>query len=371
MMRVLIDAHMLGCRETGNETYILSLLRQRSTFAELGIDLQGAIRWDYSPELAWASRVAYLTCANDLHRLACDLPRLAQQAAANLLHVTYHAPFWGRLPYVVTIHDVSYRTRRRYHRPRNVLLQNVLGALSAWRARGVLTVSEFCHREILRIYPFLKGRLWVTPEAAEAHWAPRPASSVECARARFGIRGDYLLWVGSLASRKNPIRLVEAFLRATQESSAIQLVLAGNHATPLGETLQRKFSEAIRQQRLILTGYVDEETLASLYSGCSAFVFPSLYEGFGLPVLEAMQCGAPVITSNTTALPEVAGDAALLVDPEDADAIAAAIRRVIGEPALRAELRARGFARARQFSWAETARLTAQAYHAAVQARSR
>ncbi len=112
-----------------------------------------------------------------------------------------------------------------------------------------------------------------------------------------------------------------------------------------------------------MVGYIDDpNVLACLYSGCEAFVFPSLYEGFGLPVLEAMQCGAPVITSNVTALPEVAGDAALLVDPTDPEAIAQAIRRVLTDPELRAELRARGLRRAQQFSWARTARLTAEAY---------
>jgi glycosyltransferase involved in cell wall biosynthesis len=111
---------------------------------------------------------------------------------------------------------------------------------------------------------------------------------------------------------------------------------------------------------------VSDDDLACLYSGCIALVFPSLYEGFGIPVLEAMACGAPVITSNSTALPEAAGDAALLVNPEDTMAIAQAIRRMLDEPALRAALRARGFAHVKQFTWARTARATAEAYQAAM-----
>ena len=368
-MRVLIDAHMLGCRETGNETYILNLLRHQATFAAREIELYGAIQRGYPAEPAWVTRGVPLDNTNDLRRLAWGLPRLAGQMRCDLLHFTYHAPFWTALPYVVTIHDVSYRTQWRYHRARNVLLQNLLGALSAWRARAVITVSAFCRAEIARVYPFLSDRLFVTPEAADSRWTPRPPAAVAEARLRFGIVGRYLLWVGSVQPRKNPTRLVEAFLCATQEDSSVQLVLAGNHATPLGAALQKRFAEAIRQRRIVLTGYVEDEALACLYSGCEAFVFPSLYEGFGLPVLEAMQCGAPVITSNTTALPEVAGDAALLVDPEDAEAIAAAIRRIIGEPELRATLRARGFARARQFSWEETARRTAEVYHLALAGR--
>lgn len=361
-MRVLIDAHMLGCRETGNETYALNLLRQQAVFAEAGIHVHGLIRRAVSAEPAWAAQALRLDDDSDLHRLFAGLSRWAKRMGADGAHLTYHAPFWSRLPYVVTIHDVSYRTHPSYHRPRNVLLQTVLGALSAWRARAVITVSAFCHAEILRVYPFLKDRLFVTPEAADGHWAPRMPDAAAAVRRRWGIGERYVLWAGGMQPRKNPLRLVEAFLRATQEDKMTQLVLAGTHTTATGARLKQQFAEPIRQGRVILTGYVDDETLACLYGGCVAFTFPSLYEGFGLPVLEAMQCGAPVITSNVTALPEVAGDAALLVDPTDTDAIAHAIRRVLAEPELRATLRARGFKRAAQFSWAQTAQLTAEAY---------
>lgn len=361
-MRVLLDAHMLGCRETGNETYVLNLLRQRAAFTEAGVSLYGLIRRGFSPEAAWAGQALPLEREGDLYRLLFGLPRWMRQTRAAGVHLTYHAPFWSRLPYVVTIHDVSYRTHLRYHRLRNVLVQNLFGALSAWRARAAITVSQFCQQAVLRVYPFLKDRLFVTPEAADSHWNPRPPEAIGKVRQQYGIGERYVLWVGGMQPRKNPLRLVEAFLRAAQEDTSAQLVLVGTHTTETGMHLKQRFAEAIRQKRVVLTGYVDDEALACLYSGCTAFVFPSLYEGFGLPVLEAMQCGAPVITSNVTALPEVAGDAALLVDPTDTEAIAHAIRRVLTEPELRAVLRARGFWRAAQFSWTQTARLTAEAY---------
>ncbi|MCS6773871.1 MAG: glycosyltransferase family 4 protein, partial [Thermoflexales bacterium] len=312
---------MLGCRETGNETYVLNLLRQRAAFAEAGVSLYGLIRRGVSPEAVWAGQALPLEREGDLHRLLVGLRRWTRQTGAAGVHLTYHAPFWSRLLYVVTIHDVSYRTHLRYHRLRNVLVQNLFGALSAWRARAAITVSQFCQQAILRVYPFLKGRLFVTPEAADSHWSPRLPEAVAQVRRRLGIGERYVLWVGGMQPRKNPLRLVEAFLRATQDNASVQLVLVGTHATPTGACLKQRFAEAIRQQRVILTGYVDDETLACLYSGCEVFAFPSLYEGFGLPVLEAMQCGAPVITSNVTALPEVAGDAAWLVDPTDVEAI--------------------------------------------------
>lgn len=361
-MRVLLDAHMLGCRETGNETYVLNLLRQQAIFAEADIRVYGLIRKAVSAEPTWAAQALRLDNDGDVHRLFVGLSQWAKRTGADGLHLTYHAPFWSRLPYVVTIHDVSYRTHPHYHRPRNVLLQTVLGALSAWRARAAITVSDFCRGEVLRLYPFLRDRLFVTPEAADSHWAPRAPDVVAAVRRRWGIGERYVLWAGGMQPRKNPLRLVEAFLRATQADQTTQLVLVGTHTTATGAQLKQQFAEPIRQGRVILTGYVDDEALACLYSGCVAFAFPSLYEGFGLPVLEAMQCGAPVITSNITALPEVAGDAALLVDPTDTDALAHALQRVLAEPELRAALRARGFKRAAQFSWAQTARLTAEAY---------
>lgn len=360
-MKVVIDAHMLGMMETGNETYCLNLIQQAAAFREFNVEIYPLVH-QATGRVLENSQVVHLANHDAIHRLTVALPRAVRLVGAAGLHVTYHAPFWLDIPYVVTIHDVSYRTHPYYHRPRNVFVQNLLGALSAYRARAAITVSQFCRREILRIYPFLKDRLFVTPEAANTHWHPRPQAATEFARERLRINQDYLLWVGGFQPRKNLIRLVEAFLRATQANDSVQLVLVGNHVTKTGKAVLQRFSEAIRQRRVILTGYVDNETLACLYSGCVGFVFPSLYEGFGLPLLEAMQCGAPVITSNITALPEVAGDAALLIEPTDTDAIAHAIHRVVNEPDLRAALRERGFRRAAQFSWQQTARLTAEVY---------
>ncbi|WP_169239795.1 glycosyltransferase family 4 protein, partial [Candidatus Roseilinea sp. NK_OTU-006] len=300
-MRVLIDAHMVGERETGNETYVINLLRQWPVLEAEGITVAGLIRPSAPVEATWAARVVTLPRDSDGWRLTVGLPRMMQRYGGHGLHVTYHGPLLAA-PYVVTIHDVSFRTHPRYHYPRQVILQNLLGALSAWRARAALTVSEFCRREVLGVYPFLKQRLFVTPEAADLRWSPQPAEDVTYARHRLGIRDRYVLWVGAFRPRKNVLNLVEAFLQAVSDLPDVQLVLVGNHQTDVGQQLKRDYVQAVGQQRLVLTGYVDDAMLACLYSGCEAFVFPSLYEGFGLPVLEAMQCGAPVITSNVTAL---------------------------------------------------------------------
>ena len=366
-LNVLVDAHLLGTRETGNETYIASLLEQASVFAAAGFQPFALMSTCHPEILNPEFTVEDAQCANDLRRFFFSIPRAILQIRAALLHVTYHAPFWSTTPYVVTIHDVSYRSRPRFTTPRNLLIQNLLGCLTAARAACVVTPSSFSKHCILGIYPWLRERVFVTPYAAGAQFYPRRPDAIARVKSHFGIQKEYFLFVGAPQPRKNIARVVEAFLTVAHNSPDCQLVIAGGHTKTL-KRLQTVHRAAFESRQIITTGYIPDDELACLYSGCVALVFPSLYEGFGIPVLEAMQCGAPVITSNATALPEVAGDAALLVDPEDTDAIAAAIRRVIGEPELRATLRARGFARAKQFSWAETARLTAQAYHAAIQA---
>jgi len=362
----LIDAHLIGAQETGNETYTAGLLGQADVFAAAGWRVCALMPAPRPELIAPAQTVADPRCANDLYRFFRALPRALAELRAGLLHVNYHAPFWIKTPYVVMIHDISYRARPRFTSPRNFALQNILGWLTALRASAVTTPSHFSRREVARLYPWLRDRAFVTPNAVKSAFYPRPSAEVEQVKKAFDISAPYFLFVGTPQPRKNIARVVEAFLAVTRKVERVQLVIAGKSTPELGK-LRRAHQAAFASGRVVATGYVSDDDLACLYSGCIALVFPSLYEGFGIPVLEAMACGAPVITSNTTALPEAAGDAALLVNPEDTMAIAQAIRRMLDEPALRAHLRARGFAHARQFTWARTARATAEAYQAATE----
>ena len=365
-MNVLIDAHLIGAQETGNETYTAGLLGQAEVFAVAGWRICALMPAPRPDLIAPAQTVADPRCANDLYRFFCTLPRALAELRAGLLHVNYHAPFWIKTPYVVMIHDISYRARLRFTSPRNFALQNILGWLTALRASAVTTPSHFSQREVTRLYPWLRDRIFVTPNAVKSAFYPRPSAEVEQVKKAFDISAPYFLFVGTPQPRKNVARVIEAFLSATHGLEHVQLVIAGKSTSTL-ERLRRSHHAALASGRIIATGYVSDDALACLYSGCVALVFPSLYEGFGIPVLEAMACGAPVITSNATALPEAAGEAALLVDPEDTAGIAAAMRRVLDAPDLRAALRARGFAHARQFTWARTARATAEAYQAALE----
>jgi glycosyltransferase involved in cell wall biosynthesis len=185
----------------------------------------------------------------------------------------------------------------------------------------------------------------------------RDEGVIEAVKARYGIAGDYALFVGTLQPRKNLIRLIEAFSNFRFPISDFRLVIAGKKGW-LYQEIFRWVEELGLEKKVVFTGYVPEGDLPVLLSGARLFVFPSLYEGFGLPVLEAMACGTPVVCSNASSLPEVAGDAAVLVDPQDVEGLAAAMERVLGDEELRAELIVRGFEQARKFSWERCARET-------------
>src|SRR5205085_9627051 len=203
------------------------------------------------------------------------------------------------------------------------------------------------------------------PLAAPPHFGP-VADNKELQRVRhtYGIEGDYILSVGSIQPRKNLARLVRAYASLRGEYSTDKLpklVLAGKCAWLFDETL-RALEQTGLKDTVLLTGYVADADLPALYSGALCFVYPSYFEGFGLPVLEAMQCGTPVIAGNRTSLPEVVGDAGILIDPFNPRDIANAIARLVSNPSARDELRKLGIERAQRFNWLETARLTLQVY---------
>jgi glycosyltransferase involved in cell wall biosynthesis len=222
-------------------------------------------------------------------------------------------------------------------------------------------VSEQSKADILRYLPVKAENVTVIPEAAGPSYRPMDRAQSEEVLLRHGISFPYILYVGSIEARKNITRLLEAYAQIRGWSQKWKLVIVGATKwkySPIFDTLQQlQLASAVH-----FTGHVADEDLPALYNGAAVFVFPSLYEGFGLPVLEAMACGVPVVTSNCSSLPEVAGDGAILVDPRDVNAIAAAIRRVLEELDLATGLRAKGLARARQFTWERTARETIAVY---------
>jgi glycosyltransferase involved in cell wall biosynthesis len=236
---------------------------------------------------------------------------------------------------------------------------------SARRAARILSLSEHTRRDIIETYGINPQRVTAIPLAAPDHFGPIIDNrELQRVRHNYGIDGDYILSVSSIQPRKNLARLVRAYASLRGDGSADKLpklVLVGKRAWLYDETL-RALDETNVKDAVILTGYVPDSDLRALYSDALCFVYPSYFEGFGLPPLEAMKCGAPVIVGNRTSLPEVVGDAALTVDPFEVDAIAGAIRNLINDSALRRELSVKGQARAQEFNWRDTARKTLAVY---------
>lgn len=360
--RIAFDGHMIGSRETGNETYA----------AELAGALGHIGGYEY---LLYTPRPEAARCLEDTPHLAlrtfrplpsalripCQYPRLLRADRACLLHVTYVAPPVAPCPVVVTVHDVSFRRFPEYFSWRDRLVLNLLIGPSIRRAARVITISEFSRGEIARLYRIAPERIEVTPLAAGAAFKPSLDQEGAQVRRRYALLTRYILAVGNIQPRKNLPRLVAAFASIAAEYPDYQLVVVGQSAWR-GSEVEAAVRNYGLEGRVRFTGYVSDEDLVTLYSGATAVCYPSLYEGFGLPPLEAMACGTPTITSKTSSLPEVVGDAALTVDPSSIDEIAAALHRIIQDDALRAELRRRGLARAAGFSWERTARRTKEVY---------
>ena len=299
-----------------------------------------------------------------------ELPRLEWFVRFDVLFAPNFVPppsRTGRL--VITVHDLAFRRfpETAPHATRRWLAR-IDHALE--RASRIIAVSEATRQDLIELYSVAPDRIVVVPHGVDhSVFRPVPPDDVVRATRRLGVTGPYLLYLGGIEPRKNLPRLIEAFARLPTNGRP-DLVVAGSGVAwnPEGTNLLRAALDRQTidvRQRVLLPGYVADADRAALLSGAEALVYPSLYEGFGLPVLEAMACGTPVVASNRPALPEVAGDSALLVDPEDPHQLAQAIERVLSDQRLRRVLHQRGLERAARFSWDETARRTAAVLHEA------
>lgn len=289
------------------------------------------------------------------------LPVLLRRLRPDIVHYTnYLAPAFPTGPYVVSIHDMSLARTPEHHTLKKRLLTASLLPHVARAARLVLTPSKATKSDVVADLLIPANRVVSIPYAAAEMFRPVPERPVSP-----GLEGPYFLFVGTIEPRKNLVRLIDAFAAFAREIPDVNLVLAGQR----GWKCEEIYARAARSDvvgRTVILDYVSEAALPSLYSHALACVYPSLFEGFGFPVVEAMACGTPVLTSNTTSLAEIGEGAALLVDPLDVNAITAGLRSLARSEALRAELRSKGLARAATFSWAETGRRTLAAYRKAL-----
>jgi len=377
-MHIGIDAHAIGARQGGNETYIANLIK---SLAEIdGDNLYTIYLADAGAAAQWRESFAtryknfslrLLPPPTPLVRVPVYLTYELFRRPVDVLHVQYTAPPFCRVPVVVTIHDLAFERMPETFTRRGSFQLKLTVRRTAKKAARIATVSEYSRQDLLDIYKLPPEKVVVTYNGVESSFTTQPSvqNEVEEIRRRFGISRDFLLAVGSLQPRKNLVRLIRAYarLRSERQDFRPQLVIVGRKLW-----LANEIFDEVKKQRwaddVILTGYVADEDLPALYRAARAFVYPSLFEGFGLPPLEAMACGTPVVTSDVSSLPEIAGDAALLIDPNDERALANALIEVVNNDRLRAELREKGIAQAKKFTWRDAAEKTLRLYQEAYMA---
>jgi glycosyltransferase involved in cell wall biosynthesis len=362
-VKVGYDTAPLALNQAGERRYAAALLNALEARGDVEITRLTLVR---RRPRGLAQRLAWQAAAEGLY-YPLLVGRRARAAGVELVHHPRHLvpPELGLgVPSVVTVHDVlplrtpehfSQLIARRY---------SVLARVSTRRAARVITGSEHSRDEIAELLDVPVERIRVTPYGVEPVFRPVDADLDRLAR-RFGVRPPYVLCVGTLEPRKNLTGAVRAFERIHAEFPDHSLVLIGGRGWKSRE-LERLLSAT--SAPVVRTGYVEEEELVELYSGADCFLFPSFAEGFGFPALEAMACGTPVVAGAGSSLPEVVGDAGLLADPGSTEAIADALRRVLGSPELRDDLRSRGLERSRAFTWERCAEATAVVYRELVEA---
>ncbi|MBP7687361.1 MAG: glycosyltransferase family 4 protein [Thermoflexales bacterium] len=290
-------------------------------------------------------------------------PKLLATLRPDFAHFTNSiAPLTSPVPVVLTIHDLSLFLQARTQPWRSLLTVRPIVPLAARRAAAIITLSQYTRQDMIRRLKIDPGKVHVVYGAPAAQFKPiADDGELDRVRRQYGLPNRCVLYVGTLEPRKNIPRLLRAFAQVRRSHPEVRLVMAGQlgwkHRAIWQEIESLELADAVQW-----LGYVPAADLPALYTLATAFAFPSIYEGFGLPVIEAMACGTPVLTSQATALAEVAGDAALLIDPLAVEAIAAGLRRLLDDAALRDELRARGLHRAAEFSWERAAWETVKVY---------
>ena len=373
-MRIGIDARTLSGRYTGDRTYWRGLI---GGLAESGpgneyflytrLPMEGDPPPGLGPNFHWRLLPAP---SHDALWMLRAFPQALKQDRIDIAHTQYNIPLLGApCPVVTTVHDVSFRVHPEYFLPKDRWILNTLVPRSMQKAARVIAVSESTRRDILRNYKQIpKEHVTVVLEAADPRFAP-PLKGQETARAasnrQLGLDDrPYLLAVGVLQPRKNLALLLDAFalLKLGPNPPPHRLIIAGKRGW-LDETdsqLDALPEEVSRE--VILAGYVADEDLPALYGGADALCYPSRYEGFGLPPLEAMACGCPVLCSRTSSLPEVVGDAGILLPADDSNAWANALVKLLSSPIVLARWRERGPERAALFSWKTAAQETLNIY---------
>lgn len=355
-MHLVINASEVGRRRGGNESFITGLVEGLAGLDPLPHVTLLTCRWNTPLCLPPAFQQVNLGPYRRLPFLLWQQTLALRQLKANWYLANFFLPLSMPCRGIVAVHDLSFRAHPKYF-PRTIAWY--MRWLTGWAIRQadyVLTGSEFSRQELFRFYAVDEKKAVMIPYGVGSEFGPAGSEIDSIAEqailSRYGVTAPYILALGNIHPRKNLARLLEAYLGLQQRRKSVPpMVWVGLEHWESGELLERARSAGV-----ILTGFVAQEHLPAFYRHAAMLVYPSLYEGFGLPVLEAMACGAPVVASNTTSLPEVAGEAAVLVSPMDVNALTEAIAQLLDDPLLRQRLQQAGLERAKEFTWTHTAR---------------
>ncbi len=359
-----VDAHTIGCHLTGNEVYIRNLLNEYAELDPASQFLTYVAKPDAASSIPRHFKKRWVS-DNPFRRLGYDIPLSLRRERPDLIHVQYTAPLFCPAPIVVTVHDVSYLEHPEHFTRCRVAQLKLTVKRTVRAAARILTPSEFSRRSIIRAYGIDAERVVVVHNAVSNTFRPvHQDTAAHWVRQKFGIATPFVLTVGDLQPRKNHLGLIRAFEDLIRHYPQLphHLVMVGKE-TWFGSTIRRAAQRSSVAGRIHFTGWVSDDELRHFYGACDAFVFPSFYEGFGLPILEAMACGRAVACSNTSAMPEVANAAALLFDPHRPSEITRALRDLLLDSELRARTERLGSQRAAGFTWSRAAQKTLSVYY--------
>lgn len=366
-MRIALGAYLLsgipGYRQAGIHRYIKSLAMELARMdAPRYTALVGPGAVDQLPA-AMPRRAASRPTETPLARIRVEqleTPRVLRELNADVYHgMAFVAPLNAPCKTVVTVHDLSFITRPETHKSLNRAYLTLFTRLSCRRAARVIAVSEWTKQDVARHFGVLPSKIDVIPHGVPPRFVRASPDAIQKFKKEKNIGPNSILFLGSLEPRKNLLSLIEALPRLNLPE--YQLIVIGGEGWKFSAVYARVQALGL-QNRVRFEGYVADDDLPLWLSACDVFAYPSLYEGFGMPVLEAMACGAVVVASNATSLPEVVGDAGLTHPPTDVDALASQLRRALSDADLRAALRQKAIARAAGFTWAQAAQLTARVY---------
>jgi glycosyltransferase involved in cell wall biosynthesis len=364
-MKVGIDVHTLGSKASGNENYCLQLLQDLAKTDANGdryviyfTHLKGRAKIPLSDQF----EVKRIRPVNPFVRVALSFPIEFRREKLDVFHTQYFMPPFCNCRAVTTIHDILYESHPELFSASENFRFRTLIPWSARRSDHIITVSGFSKRDIVNRYQIDPEKITVVDEAPRDEF--RLMDTEQCREIilrKYSIAEPFVLYVGRVNARKNLARLVEAFSVLKRKGIPHKLVIVGNQDW-LAERVKERVRELSMESAVVFTGYVDWDDVPVFYNAAELFAFPSICEGFGAPVLEAMACGVPVVTSYGSSLEEVAGEAAILADPSSVKSIADAIEKVLVDPELRRSLRDKGLKRVTDFSGTRKAEQTVSIY---------